>query len=289
MKINPKIKPLYANLKRLNFGEYLQSSEFEHFSIENNFDQEWGYFKQEINFKKYTSEPGKDEEEAFFILMNHWDNQYFELFIELTLKTLLNYADWLQYKIDINPIYENLKTIGVYKKELLNFITDFRAIINGKPIKTQQNVSQMVNKQNLSSRNIFVVHGHDELARLKLCNILKEELNLVPIVLQEEANITVETIISKLDRLADQCSAAIILSTPDDNSDGKFRARQNVILELGYFLGKFHAQGTRRIILIKTGDIEFPSDISRVLYLEYKTDIKEIFLDMKKQFEIWGY
>ena len=67
------------------------------------------------------------------------------------------------------------------------------------------------------------------------------------------------------------------------------RARQNVILELGYFLGKFQDQPNRRIIIIKTGDIEIPSDISGVLYLEYFKNMKEIFYDLKKQFETWGY
>ncbi|MFV8467395.1 TIR domain-containing protein [Flavobacterium sp. LB1P62] len=146
-----------------------------------------------------------------------------------------------------------------------------------------------VPKVKVDSKKVFIVHGHDDKARLQISKILKDDLGMEPIVLQEEPNVSLETIIVKFERLAKDCSSAIILFTPDDNANGKLRARQNVILELGYFLGKFQDQPNRRIIIIKTGDLEIPSDISGVLYLEYIKNMKEIFYDLKKQFEIWGY
>ena len=84
------------------------------------------------------------------------------------------------------------------------------------------------------------------------------------------------------------CSSAIILFTPDDNANGNFRARQNVVLELGYFLGRFADFDKRHITILKKGNIEIPSDISGILYLEYSNNPKEIFLDLKKQYESWG-
>lgn len=140
----------------------------------------------------------------------------------------------------------------------------------------------------IDNKKVFIVHGHDDNARLELVNILKNELNLEPIVLQEEATVSIEIIISKFERLANDCSSALILFTPDDNADGKLRARQNVILELGYFLGKFQNKENRRIAIIKNGEVEIPSDISGVLYFEFHKNIKEIFFDLKRQFETWG-
>ena len=142
----------------------------------------------------------------------------------------------------------------------------------------------------MNSNKVFVVHGHDDVARLELCRLLKDDLGLEPVVLQENPNSSLETIISKFERLAKECSAAVILFTPDDKTaENNNRTRQNVILELGYFLGKFHAEKERRIIILKKGEIEIPSDILGVLYLEYHKNIKEAFYDLKKQFDHWNY
>jgi predicted nucleotide-binding protein len=141
----------------------------------------------------------------------------------------------------------------------------------------------------INNKRIFVVHGRDDKSRLELCNILKDDFKLEPIVLQDKPNNSIDTIISKFERLASECSAAIVLFTPDDDAEGNKRARQNVIFELGYFLGKFQDQENRRIIILKKGAVEIPSDISGVLYLEYSKAVKESFYDLKKQLEHWGY
>ena len=51
--VDPKVKPLWANLLKLGIGNYLISSEFEHLCIENNIDQLWdssiGYVKSLSN------------------------------------------------------------------------------------------------------------------------------------------------------------------------------------------------------------------------------------------------
>ncbi|MBN1216812.1 MAG: nucleotide-binding protein, partial [Candidatus Lokiarchaeota archaeon] len=97
---------------------------------------------------------------------------------------------------------------------------------------------------------------------------------LIPIILHEQPN-EGKTIIEKFERYSD-VGFAIILLSPDDyvssmkNGESKktFRARQNVILELGYFLGKLGRE--RTLALYKFNDqFEFPSDISGLLYLLY--------------------
>ena len=64
---------------------------------------------------------------------------------------------------------------------------------------------------------------------------------------------------------------AVVLMTPDDigylaneESFAKYRARQNVVFELGYFIGKL---GRTHVVAIVKGDIEIPTDISGVLYI----------------------
>jgi len=127
----------------------------------------------------------------------------------------------------------------------------------------------------VKSNKIFVVHGHDSEAKSVVARFV-EHCGLEPIVLHEQAD-QGQTIIEKFEQNAD-VSFAIILLTPDDvgcNSlelpkeglDGlRPRARQNVILELGYFIGRL---GRKNVCALKKGDMELPSDFSGVVYTNY--------------------
>ena len=95
------------------------------------------------------------------------------------------------------------------------------------------------------------------------------KLELNPVILHEQPN-QGRTIIEKFEKHAD-VDFAVVLFTPDDighpvnNPDqSKSRARQNVVLELGFFMG---ALGRQRVCVLYSGDIELPSDYSGVLYL----------------------
>src|SRR5690606_6347130 len=86
------------------------------------------------------------------------------------------------------------------------------------------------------------------------------------IVLHEQAD-KGRSIIDKLVGESNSSNYAIALLSPDDLiSDGKKRARQNVILEIGYFLGRL---GKERVRLLKKGEIEIPSDLHGILYENY--------------------
>jgi len=125
--------------------------------------------------------------------------------------------------------------------------------------------------------NVFVVHGHDDKARIQLCDMLKE-LGVNPIVLMEQPD-RGQTIIEKFERFAKQSVFAFILLTPDDKQASDleesevFRARQNVIFEMGYFMSKLGRDRTR---LIHRGKVELPSDVTGIIYLPYKNDIEEL-------------
>ncbi len=144
---------------------------------------------------------------------------------------------------------------------------------------------------------VFVVHGHDVASRDSLLAILRKQRGFETIVLGEEAN-RGQTIIEKFEENARRVRFAIVLATPDDvgctkakldewdpllverlaDPDGEDeksldeldicppptrpRARQNVILEWGYFAGKL---GRNRVMLVKVGDVELPSDLSGIL------------------------
>jgi hypothetical protein len=110
------------------------------------------------------------------------------------------------------------------------------------------------------SKRVFLAHGHDKVAKQKVARFL-EEIGLEPVILQKEPY-RGKTNIEKFE-CHSNVGFAIVLLTPDDTvmtagKTAKQRARQNVILELGYFLGKL---GRSRISLVKTGKVEMPSNI----------------------------
>jgi len=116
------------------------------------------------------------------------------------------------------------------------------------------------------SRRAFIVHGHDDGPRESVARFL-ERLGFEPIILHEQAS-GGRTIIEKIEHY-DDVGFAVVLLTPDDEGCKKGetpapRARQNVILELGYFI---KGLGRNRVCVLKCGDIEVPSDFGGVVYV----------------------
>jgi predicted nucleotide-binding protein len=224
--------------------------------------------------------------------MRAWYDQDYDLFPDFILSILISFAKWSKLKIDYTSVIENLKHAGLKKQNILVFSKELREIQESKPSKLDETkviTDKTSSSIAIDSKKVFIVHGHDDKSRLELCKLLQDDFKLDPVVLQDKPNDTIETIISKFERLASTCSAAIVLFTPDDDAGENKRVRQNVIFELGYFLGRFQGDNNRRIIILKKGNIEIPSDISGVLYIEYHNAVKEAYYDLKKQFEHWGY
>lgn len=119
------------------------------------------------------------------------------------------------------------------------------------------------------SRKVFVVHGHDDDAKEKTARFL-ERLGLEPIILHEQPS-SGRTIIEKFETYSGDVAFAVILLTPDDvggtmPTDLNPRARQNVVLELGYFIGRL---GRSRVCALHKGQTELPSDYQGVLYIDF--------------------
>jgi predicted nucleotide-binding protein len=120
------------------------------------------------------------------------------------------------------------------------------------------------------SKRVFVVHGRDTEVKESVARFL-ERLALEPIILHEQPN-SGRTVIEKFELHAD-VGFAVVLLTPDDvggldvtPANLKGRARQNVILELGYFLGRL---SRRRVCALYKNNVEIPSDYQGVLFVEF--------------------
>jgi predicted nucleotide-binding protein len=125
-------------------------------------------------------------------------------------------------------------------------------------------------QQETVGHRIFLVHGHSGTVLHEVARFL-EKLEQDVVILREQPNLG-RTIIEKFEDYAG-VGFAIVLLTPDDRGgeasasyeQQQPRARQNVIFELGYFIGKL---GRNRVCALYRPEVEIPSDYSGVLYIE---------------------
>ena len=131
-------------------------------------------------------------------------------------------------------------------------------------------------------KRIFVVHGHDNEARMEL-QLALLQLGLDPFVLANTSGGSL-TIIEALEKEigpgADRIRFGIVLLTPDDmgysSADGpdkaRPRARQNVVLEMGMLMS---AIGRQNVAILMKGNLEIPSDADGILRIQYQSHVKE--------------
>jgi len=142
---------------------------------------------------------------------------------------------------------------------IIPFVRDYKDYVEARGRVSPSLVLPMSNK-------VFIVHGHDGEARETVARFLGS-IGFDPIILHEQAN-KGRTIIEKVEANAD-VGFAVVLLTPDDlgrakgDSDLEPRARQNVLLELGYFMARL---GRDKVCALRKGDVSIPSDFAGVVW-----------------------
>ncbi|WP_175401088.1 TIR domain-containing protein [Gordonia sp. UCD-TK1] len=118
---------------------------------------------------------------------------------------------------------------------------------------------------------VFVVHGHDDTRKLEIAALIRDLTGVKATILSEYPN-KGDTIIEKLESASAEAAYAVVIASADDIGGSKLedpanlcpRARQNVILELGYFIAKL---GRNRVAFMVEEGIERPSDTDGILYI----------------------
>lgn len=114
----------------------------------------------------------------------------------------------------------------------------------------------------------FIVHGHDQGRKDTVARFLGD-FGLKPIVLHEQANLGL-TLIEKFELYADVPFAVVVLTGDDLGSPAanpginRARARQNVVFELGYFIGRL---GRKMVCTLYEEGVEIPSDYQGIVYI----------------------
>ena len=157
------------------------------------------------------------------------------------------------------------KDLTRYNSNIERDINHLKGILEQLPLYDEPSDTHQSN----FGDEVFIVHGHNEAAKYKVANFVKD-LDLTATILDEQPS-RGQTIIDKFEEHANEAGFAIVLLTSDDVGGPKDkkdelnpRARQNVILELGYFL---HGLGRERVCVLYDEGVELPSDIRGLSYV----------------------
>ncbi|MCW4853835.1 MULTISPECIES: TIR domain-containing protein [Enterobacteriaceae] len=149
-------------------------------------------------------------------------------------------------------------------RELIKEVTEKSETTSGKEVSPLS--------IHADNKKVFVVHGQDNAIKSEMARFL-DKAGLEPIILHEQASSS-NTIIEKIEANSD-IGYAVVLYTPCDigarkvdNPDLKSRARQNVVFEHGYFIGRL---GRSRVSALLVEGVEAPNDISGVVYIDLDT------------------
>jgi len=157
-----------------------------------------------------------------------------------------------QYKDHISVLIEEIDEdpTGIFQKP-----PAAETIRNQKPATT-------------GGRGVFVVHGRDQGVKHEVARFL-ERLGLKPIILHEQPS-KGRTIIEKFEDYSDVAYAVVLLTADDigklasEETEPRPRARQNVVFELGFFIGNL---GRKRVCTLYQEGLELPSDYKGVVYV----------------------
>jgi predicted nucleotide-binding protein len=155
---------------------------------------------------------------------------------------------------------------------ILGVLNAALVIVQRKSIEKVEIDNDNLTSDKKLTNSVFIVHGHDE-ALLQNVARFTEKLNLKPIILFEQPGKS-KTIVEKLESYSNT-NYAIVLFTPDDIGKGAKdehynpRARQNVVLELGFFIGKLKREN---VCVLYDESVELPSDYRGVEYIKIDLD-----------------
>lgn len=149
-------------------------------------------------------------------------------------------------------------------------------------------VKKSTEKNDKDKNKIFIVHGHDNEAKLEIARFI-EKIGFEPIILHEQASNS-QTIIEKIESYSDVGFGIVLYTGCDvgakksDHQHLNKRARQNVVFEHGFLIGKL---GRSNVCSLVKGDIETPNDISGVVYTSMDSGSWQI--EIAKEMKASGY
>lgn len=238
---------------------------------------------QELFSKQITTIPQLEQLKKDY---NSWDDFNQEL-LRRSFNNLQN-EYFYEYRnctngIGLNDILSRRDTSsGEYKlnheKQTINAsITNLERLLDKLSlIDEYDNIQSFSTKARTFTNKCFIIHGHSEVIKFEVARFVENDLLKRTVILHEQAN-TGRTIIEKFEAYS-KVDFAVALWTADDMGKAKSmtdlndRARQNVIFETGFFIGKL---GRENVIVLYEDNVEIPSDYSGVVFLRLADNWKD--------------
>lgn len=246
---------------------------------------------------RQRNEYDETKKNEFFNEYNKWNNRNIEILTRIyqdpnnTDLYGYNHAAYNSFWSDI--VKEQKADISRQVAYLQGFIERLDLIPCSAPD------AQKENPVAVSENKVFVVHGHGERLKIETARTL-ELMGLKAIILHEQEDMG-NTIIEKFEANAMDVGFAVVLLTADDfgfskkdaqkaKTEGKEvdptpRARQNVVFEMGYFMGKLDRA---HVFLLLEDGVDKPGDLDGIVY--QKVDSEGIWkMKLAKRLKAVGY
>lgn len=174
-----------------------------------------------------------------------------------------NYSEWIYQIKKVAKKYNCPELLKIANDaDALNIYKIRRKGFRAKILPLLKDLRSDLNYMN-DHPAIFIVHGHDDALKSEVARTI-EKLGFEAVILHEQAN-RGKTIIEKLESEIDRVKFGIVLYTADDDgANGKKRARQNVVFEHGFLIGRL---GRERVCVIMDDNVEKPSDSDGLMYI----------------------
>lgn len=275
-KITPVVKPktvlvkpreVFKNelLDRIKIGEELFSRpvlDLKQLSQSNKDVYNWEDFNEEL-------------------IKRSFNNQYSEYFDEYSkLNTMSGMMDYMQGVNTNHPSYQ----LQQAKQNIENSIGWLKRLVEKLPlIEEEASIGTYQTKDKTFFNRGFLVHGHNQERKYEIARFIENDLKRKIIIFHEQPN-KGKTIIEKFESYS-SVDFAVALWTADDvgkanaEENLKSRARQNVIFETGFFIGKI---GRQNVVVLYENGVETPSDYSGVIFIPLSDNWKD---DLRREIE----
>ena len=179
---------------------------------------------------------------------------------------------------------------GTTQNDIAGLFVEFEHFFNWLEVISGQ---ETVNPRSQPSpspagRSIFIIHGHDEVNTLRLSHLLQNHFSLNPVLMMRKPGMS-RAILEKFEDAAATCSMAFALITPDDQITNReapyYQARQNVIFEVGWFVGRL---GIPRVCLLLKDGTTVHSDIDGISRIHFRENVEEKVIDIQRELEAVG-
>jgi predicted nucleotide-binding protein with TIR-like domain len=210
--------------------------------------------KQDVDLDAFLAESEKSQGGMAGSAELAWPDSA-EKTLGLTLLLIEKFAENPDYMMQFGHLYfySGSKVLpdirAVTAQVIVPFLRDYISYVLGGVNAPTKLVLPLSNK-------VFIIHGQDTGARDSVARFL-DGIGFQSVVLHEQAN-RGQTVIEKVE-VNSGVGFTVVLLTPDDvgcpqGGVPEARPRQNVVLELGYFIGKL---GRSKVCAPKRGNIKF--------------------------------